>query len=306
MADYTTVGLLAGIRRRAMLPSAAATGTADADLLALANEELWLRLAAAILSVREDYLVTYSDTTLSGVTYRVPSRSIGQGIREAELVDSSGNALHLTRLRPEQVTQYAGSSSAPFGFYLRGTGYLILVPSAASSLTTLRLFYAMRPSELTATAADYGTIATINPGTGAITWSGSLDAVALPALDFVSAKPGFDVMAADITPSVGGPGSATVSAASLPTGLAVGDYVCKSAKSPVPTIPLEFHQVLEQRVAITVCTAQGDHETAERLMVQLVDMEKEAGMTVLSPRTEGSPRKILSRSSPLGPGPRVL
>lgn len=305
MADYTTVGLLAGIRRRAMLPTATATGTADADLLALANEELWLRVNAAILSVREDYLVTYSDTTVSGVTYRVPSRSTGQVIREAKLVDSSGNELHLTRLRPEQVTQYAGSGAAPFGYYLRGTGYFILVPSAVTSLTSLRLFYPLRPSELTATATDYGTIATISAVSGVVTFTGSLNATGLPSIDFVSSKPGFDVMAADLTPSAGGVGTVTVATASLPTGLAVGDYVTLAGKAPVPTIPLEFHQILEQRVAITLCTALGDHETAQRLIGELVNMEQDAGMTVLTPRTEGSPRKILSRASPLGGARRV-
>lgn len=299
MADFTTVGLLAGIRRRAMLPSATSTGTADADLLALANEELWLRVNAAILGVREDYLVTYTDTTVSGVTYRVPSRSTGQVIREAKLVDASGNELHLTRLRPEQVSQYAGSGAAPFGYYLRGTGYFVLVPSASTTLPTLRLFFPLRPSELTATATDYSTILTINTSTGVVTHSAN-NYGTTNAIDFVSATPGFDVMAADLTPSASGVGTITVAAGSLPAGLAVGDYVCRAGKAPVPTIPLEFHQILEQRVAITLSTALGDHETAQRLIGELVNMEQDAGMTVLTPRTEGSPRKILARSSPLG------
>lgn len=296
MADYTTAGLLAGIRRRAMLPSATATGTADADLLALANEELWLRLAAAILSVREDYLVTYTDTTISGVTYRVPSRSVGQTLREAELIDSAGNALHLTRLRPEQVSQYSGSGSSPFAYYLRGTGYLVLVPSASTSYTTLRMWFPLRPSELTDAAADFKAITAINTTTNTVTLNSSTGLTS--AIDFVAGKPGFDVLGADLTAT--GSTATTLTFSSLPTGLAIGDYVCVAGKSPVPTIPLEFHSILEQRVAIAVCKAIGDIEHATSLIAELVDMQRDAGMTVLSPRTEGSPRKILARASALG------
>lgn len=299
--DYTTTGLLANIRRRAMLPAATTTGTADADLLALANDELWLNVAADILSVREEYGATYTDTTVSGTEYRIPYRALGQSIRLATLRDASGRQFNLTRLRPEQVENWAGSSAAPFAFYVRG-GYLVLVPSATSSLTTLRMDYIARPSELTAVSSDFGTITAINTTTGVVTFSGSLFVSA--AIDFVSGKPGFDVMAAEITPASSTASTVTVATTSLPVGLAVGDYVCVAGKAPVPTIPAEFHPILAIRTAQTVCRSLGDYELVAVLDKQLQEAEKDAGLTIITPRTPGNPQKAVARVNALSGGRR--
>lgn len=303
MADYTTVGLLANIRRRAMLPSAIATGTADADLLSLANDELWLNVSADILSVREEYGITYTDTAVSGTEYRIPHRAIAQSVRLVQLRDASGREFNLTRLRPEQVESWAGSNAAPFGFYVRG-GYIVLISSAVATLTTLRMVYALRPSELTATATDYGVVTGINTSTGVITFSGSgAFSVGSPRVDFVSGNPGFDVMATEI-PATGAVGTVTVAPAALPAGLAVGDYVCIAGKSPVPTIPLEFHPILAIRTARTLCLALGDLEAVAALDGQLEEAEKDAGMTVLASRTPGNPQKAVARVNALTGGRR--
>jgi hypothetical protein len=304
VADFTTTGLLANIRRRAMLPAATATGTADADLLALANDELWLNVAADILKTREEFNVTYSDTTVSGVEYRIPYRALGNSVRLAELTDSSGRRFVLTRLRPEQVENWAGSGAAPFGFYLRG-GYLVLVPSATSSLTTLRMTYAARPSELTSSAADYGVISAINTSTGVVTFGSGASFSTSVGVDFVSSRAPFDVMAAEVALSAAtGTTVTAATASSLPTGLRVGDYVCVPGKSPVPTIPQEWHAVLAIRTAQVVCRALGDFDAVTELDKQLASAERDAGMAVLTPRTPGNVEKGVARVNALSGGRR--
>lgn len=303
--DFTTTGLLADIRRRAMLPATTTTGTADADLLALANAELWLNVSADILAAREEYGATYTDTALSGTEYRIPYRAVAQSIRLASLRNSSGLTMNLNRVRPEQVEQWAGSGASSFGFYVRG-GYLVLVPSVSSAFTTLRMDYIARPSELTATATDWGVVTTINTATGAVGFSGSGAFSTSANVDFVSSKPGFDVMAAEVTPTAVGAGTLTVAATSLPAGLAVGDYICVAAKAPVPTIPAEFHPILAIRTARTVCVALGDHAQAKVLDDQLEEAEENAGRVVLSPRTPGNPQKAVARTNALTGGRRYV
>lgn len=303
MADYTTAGLLASIRRRAMLPSAASAGTTDIDLLALANEELILGLAADLMRVREEYLLTYTDVPIDGVEYRIPSRAVGQMLQRVQLRDSSGLEMDLTRLRGPQVSQYSATGLEPFGYRLRGNT-LLLVPSADTSFTTLRMEYAIRPSELTATASDFKVITGIDEDLNQVDVSSASGFSTLTPLDFVSSTPGFDVLQAEVLPInlIGN----TFVFASLPKGLKVGDYLCLAGKSPVPTIPLEYHQVLAQRVAITVCAALGDWVAVDRLNGELVKMEKEAGVTLVSPRTPDSPRKVLATRNALNPHGRRL
>ena len=301
--DYTTTGLLADIRRRAMLPAATATGTADADLLALANAELALNISARILSVREEYGTTYTDTAVSGTEYRIPSRAVAQTIRLAQLRDSSGREFNLTRLRPEQVEQWAGSGAAPFAFYLRG-GYLVLTPSATSSLTTLRMVYVTRPSELTNSTTAYAVITAINTSTGVLTFDTNAFLSSVPNIDLVSSRPGFDVMAAGLTPTNATSTSVALGASALPVGLSVGDYICLAGKSPVPTIPAEWHPALAIRTAQTVCRALGDYEMVAVLEDQLQQAERDAGMVVLAPRTPGNPQKAVARVNALTGGRR--
>ena len=299
MADFSTVGLLAAIRRAAMLPSASATGTADADLLALANEELWGPVTAKLLEVREEYLVTYSDTTLSGTEYRIPSRASAQALREAELRDSSGRIVHLTRYRPEQLEAFTNSTATPQGFIVRG-GYLVLVPSANSSLTTLRMYFHVRPSELTSAAADYEAITAINTSTRVVTVGSTVGLTG--SVDLVAATPGFEVLTAGITATASD--ATTLTFSSLPTGLAIGDYVCVAGKAPVPTIPVEMHRLLVLRTAKRVLLAQGDFESMEKLEREVALYEQKELSTLLAPRVQGSIPKTTPRASVLHPWPR--
>lgn len=291
MADWTTTGLLASIRRRAMLPSASATGTADADLLAIANEELKLRVAAELLKVREDYFVSYTDVSISGSTYRVPSRAIGLTLREAAMVTSNAEVEHLRRYPIEDIGRFNGATGAR-GYYLRGN-YVHLIGDG-TGFSSIRFWVPLRPSELTSTAADWEAITAINTSTNTVTvgdtsgLTGSVDLVSSTAFDRLS----FAVTASSST-------GTTLTFSSLPTGLAVGDYVCVADKSPVPNIPAEFHSLLAQVTAIRICVALGDYDGADRLYEEM-EKDEAAGRVLTSPRTQGASVKTFSRDNFIG------
>lgn len=305
MADFTTVGLLASIRRRAMLPTATATGTADADLLALANEELQLRLASDILRVREEYFVHTLDQTLSASQpkYRISHRALGGAVRDVMLVDSTGAIAHLPRIAPEDMQQYSYGSNSTLGYYVQNN-WIVLVPGADTAAGSLRMSIVARPAELTATATDYVTVTAVSQGasTYALTYStpGTATLTTSTVCDIVSHRAPFEPLAIEVTPTNVAGGVATFSGL-MPPGTEIGSYITLREKSPIPQIPQEWHPILAQRVANTLMKAQGDLEGFAAGVADLEGMERDA-LALVTPRVQGGPQKIINRSSPVRSG----
>lgn len=295
MADYTTTGLLASIRRRASIPTTSTTGGANADLLAYANEELRLGLVAEILRLREGYFKRDSDTTLtSSTTYRIPSRAIGGKLAAVQLLDSAGAVI-------ATLSEYDDARLADFGVATGIAGYvvegqnIVLVPASTTTATTLRQKYFAQPNELV--SSGYATISAINTSTNVVTTSAVHGYTTSSTLDLVRATEGFEGLAIDQTPTAVG-STTTLTFSSLPTGLAVGDYVCVARQSPVPQIPSEYHPILAQRVAVAYLEANGAPEL-DRAVVKLEKMEEAIGI-ISSPRVDTGLKKLVPRFSPLG------
>jgi hypothetical protein len=249
-----------------MLPAASSDGTADADLLAYANEELQHRLMADIMAIREEYFVRYLDTALvSGRTeYRIPKRAAGGVLRDVALVNSSGNLSRLPRISPERLDQF-DVSSGPQGYVVRGNS-IVLVGQQSTSLPTLRLFFFARPSELVGISSNtFAPITAINTGTNTIT-VGTTAGLTSGDLDLMAATPGFEHLALDQTPT--GTTATTITFGS--------------------TLP----------VTVKVLEAVGDEEGMVAAQKALLEMEEKAKV-LATPRVEGSLEKIINRNSGL-------
>ncbi len=292
MADWTTTGLLASIRRRASIPTTATTGGANADLIAYANEELRLGLIAEILRLRESYFKRDSDTAISGSTYRIPTRAIGGKLAAVYLLDSSSQVLGdpLAEISDAHVGQFSGSGVC--GYQIKGAN-LILVPGATTSASYLRMTYFEQPNELVATG--YATIETV-VSTTVLDTTASHGFSTSSVLDFVKATEGFESLSIGVSPTVASSDDLTF--ASLPDGLVAGDYVCVQRQSPVPQIPSEFHPILAQRVAVAWLEAQGAPEL-DAARGKLGEMQAAIGV-LSSPRVDTGSKKIINRFSPLG------
>lgn len=282
---YTSTEMLANLKRRGMIPSSTATFTA-ADFYKLVDDETQTYIVPLLLEVREEYLVSYSDVSIvTGTTeYDLPERAIAMKVRS---VSVSGRPL--VRYEPETVDT-SDVSTAAAGYYLRGNN---LVLTGAISGDTLRIAYYQRPSRVVATTA-VGEITVINTGTGELTLASAVPSTFTTGVtyDLVKAKPGFDTLGKDFTASAVGASSVTVSG-TLPTGLAVGDFLCLSQETPVPQIPVEMHALLAQRVAATVLHSLGD-DKAKPADKRLEQMEKQI-LKVISPRSEGTSRVVVNR-----------
>lgn len=270
----------------------------DEDFLAFADEELQTTIVQLLLSVREEFLVAKEphDVSITASTsdYALPTRAIGGKLRQVLISTNGDDFAPLGRVDPENDWT-VGSGTHAVGYRFNGN-YVTLVPTPASTSGTLRLSYFMRPSRLVGTSA-VGLISAINTSTGVVTCNIPSTFTTSERFDLVKGKSGFECLAIDLTASAVGGASITFSAADLPSGLAVGDYVCLAGESPIPQVPVELHPLLSQRVVCRVLEALGDPKlaVAEATSARLMNTAR----SLLSPRDQGARRVIVN---PYGPG----
>lgn len=293
--DFTTTGLYASIRRRASIPTTATTGGAAADLLVYINEELRLGLAAAVLSKREGYFKRDSDTAISGTSYRIPTRAIGGKLAGVYLLDSNSAVMGDPLPEVDDARQGSYSSEGALCGYLVKGQNIVLIPSASTTAAYLRMTYYEQPNEVVSTG--YATVLSLTSTT--ITTVAAHGYSTSSVLDFVKATEGFESVAIDKTPTVASGSSLTFAAGVIPSGLAVGDYVCVARQSPVPQLPSEFHPILAQRVACAWLEANGDEEGLSAAKGKLGEMEAAIGV-MTTPRVDTGAKKIINRFSVLG------
>lgn len=306
---YDTSVFLAAVKRRAFVPTTQGTFAAT-ETLAVATEELHSYLAPLVMEVRQEHFVTVTDVPLvSGqALYRIPARALGGKLRDVLALDSGGCVRNLTRLEPEAGGLWrAGDTGEPAAFSLQGN-YVRLHPTPTGT-GTLRLSYFGRPGALVETSAA-GRVEAVDYAAGTLTLSGAAPASFVPGvrLDVVGAQPGFSTIATELTLSSSAPdgdGDAVLTFAALPVPpsvpleypvtapeeISVGDWVCLAGEAPVPQVPPELHPLLALKTAAAQLEAIGDVEAARTLLMELAEKQKRA-LALLSPRTEGEPRRV--------------
>jgi hypothetical protein len=292
---YTTTYLLASLKRRGMIPSTAGTLT-DADFLEMANEELQGATVEALMSLSEEYLVTTKDETIVSGTaaYAIPTRAVDAVLRDVLISDgSSGGYRSLPRIEPEREEEYTNSGGVQ-GYKVEGN-YVVLIPSPTNS-GTLRLKYPARPNRLVALTA-VREITAINTGTKTVTVAAIPNTFTTSATyDLVKGTPHFDSLAIDQSVTVAS-GTSITFTNTLPTSLAVGDYVCLAGESPIPQVPVGAHQFLAHRVVFVVQEALGNVVAANRAEAS-AERIRVALQRKIQPRVPGSARIVINRYGP--------
>lgn len=298
---YLSEDYITSVKRRCNVPTSQFTFQ-TADFLALGDEEIRSKLIPLILKHMEEFYVTTQDFTVNAnqATYAIPYRAIAMALRDVQFVSSTtpDTRVGIERLSPEDLyTGLTGNSRTLIrknGFYLQGNS-LILYPTPTQGLDIMRMSYYMRPSSLVPTA-NCGLITAINSGANQVTVSAVPSAITtLTTVDFVRAVPGFECTAIDQTISnVAAP--VLTFAASLPTNLQVGDYVCQSGQSCVVQVPVELQPLLFQYVVVRILAAQGDQTNLKSAMMELESLEKAAGL-LLAPRVSGKVKRVVNSRS---------
>ncbi len=298
-STYTASYLLASIKRRGQIPETSDGSYGEEDLLAIASEEIQTYMSTLLMGIREEWFVRSYDQTLNGnqVVYQVPQRSIGSSLRQV-LLGQDPNWLIVQRVEPKQTYGlYYGFNTPGYngGF---GPAYIfentaIRLLSNSYSGPTLRMLYHLRPNRVVALAAC-GTITAINTTTKEVTVSAAPTTFTNgTAYDFIKAMPGFDTLGMDQTASITGD---VLTFSSLPSTLAVGDYVALAGESPVPQIPAEMHQLLAQRVVVKVLEGCGDPKM--EVAQKMCEEQRQAALTLLTPRSVGDSRYLTNLNGP--------
>ncbi len=288
--DYTTVGLLSEIRRRARLDNADADFT-DAALLAEADTQLSEVFVPLIMRTRSDYYLRHEDQTLvtDQQTYAIPYRAVASAVRQVCWIDSTGSETELQPVPPTETSQWATLSGTPVYYAVRDDE-LVILPKPNAAIGTLRVWYEYRPAKLV--GSGYFTVTAVTDAD--VTVNGSVTWTAASRFDFIKAKPPFTLLQADAAPT-GADTDTVVPFADLGDRVSVGDYLCLPGESPVPQIPAELVSALALAVVAEVLLQYSPDESVIRIS-QLEKVLSEWG-GILAPRHRGRSIKVVNRSS---------
>jgi hypothetical protein len=281
--DFTSTGLIAQIKRRALIPTSQNLFT-DSDLIAMLNEELQNRVIPYILAVREDYFLTYNEYTQNGSTTEIdiPTNAIGNKINQVNIYTASSDDsffASVPRLTVSQINDYYG------GYYIQGSKIKIF-PQAITS-GQLRIYYYRRPSEIVATSRT-AVISTVNTNTSIVCSTNLPSNITTGSnIDIVSNEQPWDT----ITERTAG----TVLNATLDltdtTDIETGFYVASRGESPFAQIPQDTIPLLIQAVVVRMMEYMGDNNGFQSAILTYAQMESD-NRNLITPRVDAQPKKI--------------
>lgn len=275
-----------------------------ADIVSLMDNELSLGIVPFLKKTQQEYFTYNVDVTIENgkSAYTMPTRAIGNAVRDVVLLDSGGNEVALNNLMREYIKVQFPFNFVPsiwsFGQYLTANEvnlYNTLIQSYTAY--TLRFITERRPGGLTL-ATNCGQITVI--ASDVITLSNlPSDWTTATTFDIINPLPPFQSIADDVEVTLVNGQQLTLS--SVPDNLAVGQWVCPAMLSCIPQIPYELFPVLTE---MTVATLAEGLDMSQLLAAANAKIEKyisNAGGMV-RPRVSGSPRVIINKDSILGRG----
>jgi hypothetical protein len=297
--DYSVNALLTSVKQRSMNADNQNLLT-DTDIVRIASEELQAVLIPYIESVKGEYFVVYQDQPFvqGQLAYTIPQRATGTKWRDVCLVDQQGNRVLLNYINPEDMKSSWAYAPYQFGFYPESDHINLVLGNLIGSgnYRYMRMYYFRRPNTLCTTGAtgnagqvmSFDTTAqTITLDFAPTTWTTATQ------FDIVNSLPPFQARV-DNASITNISGFVLTFTDALPSGLSVGDWVSEANFSPIPQIPVECHRLLEVLTAARVLQYTGD--PAFQVMQAMAEGMKKDLFQVLSPRIDGSPRKIPIRN----------
>lgn len=298
--DYSVNALLTSVKQRAMNASNQNLLT-DADIVRIASEELQSVMLPYIESVKGEYYVTNEDQAfVSGTTvYTLPQRATGTKLRDVCLVDNQGNEVLLNYINPEDLKSSWAYAPYQFGFYPKDHTIVLILGNLIGSgnYSYVRMIYFRRPNTLCTTGVEgnAGQVLSFDTNAKTITldyappsWDEDTE------FDIINSMPPFQSRVDNAALASAPAGFVLTFTNALPSGLSVGDWVSEANFSPIPQMPVECHRVLETLTAARILQYTGD--PAFQVMQAMAEKQKQDLIQILSPRVDGSPRKIPIRN----------
>lgn len=288
--DFTTDGLINEVKVRGSIPTSQNLFL-PADFVTLMNSQMHSKVIPAILKVHEDYFVVPKDVALVDGTsaYSIPTRAVAGRLRDLVLVDTNGTEIELPLGRTED-----NKSPRPlFEFYFQGHQVVLIPANTNSNGMSIRFKYERRPNNL-CIASLSGVIQSIDTNTKIVTLSRRPTAwTTATLLDVTNQNPPFNPIADDQV--ITGVSGLTVTFQTLPTGLAVGQYVAESYLTPIPQMPYEAALVIcEFAGAVARCALKNKAPVD----ADFVEAQRQLDMFLseINPRVEGESKRVVAQS----------
>jgi hypothetical protein len=260
------------------------------------NDELIESIVPTITACREDYFIKNEDNTIvSGqYGYSVPTRAVGGKIDRVQLVNPTDSAkpssfTPLGRISPTMI------DLAPNGWYFEDNKVKVVDPTSNAG-QILRVYYECRPNYLVDETSLAGQITNINTALKQVTLSSvpSSWVSGTTKFDLIQQKPPFDSLGMDEDATIAS--LVLTFTNTLPTDLAVGDWISEATCSPIAQIPLEFQNLLCQGTAMKCLEAIGDKGNLEAASIKYQQMEDKA-IAQITPRANKSQKYLTNRYS---------
>src|SRR5271166_1732603 len=121
---YTSNDIIESVKRKIAFPVSQNTFT-NLDILAFANEEMFISQVPTILQFHEEYFVNYVVTPLltNLSVYPIPNRATGMKLRDLFWMDQNGNLFEMTRIEEHDKAFFQmnpGANQAIHKFYVEG------------------------------------------------------------------------------------------------------------------------------------------------------------------------------------------
>jgi len=305
-SPYLTVDdMVDSVIRAARLPISQVTFTTD-DIIAFLDEEEKTTISSLIHSVREEYWLTNYDQaiTVGQSEYGMPPRAVAGGLRDVVFLDASGNEIEMAHLDPDQLKTPPYFVVAPTfrgqGFFIRNDKVVLFPPTYNNTAYELREKYERRPNTLTSDA-NCVTVASINVGTNQITLSASPPGwVAGQLIDVIDNTPQFTSLNDNLLIS-GVSGSTLTIDASTPisSDITANMWACPFGTTCQPQIPVEAYPLLVQRGVMRIAIAM-QNSNMFQVAAKLAEDSAAHVVKMLTPRVEGSPKKLVNRRMQVG------
>lgn len=307
---YITDTLLPTLRLLPLMPSVQNLFT-DANLLTIMTFEMTSKIIPLIDNQAEEYFIHIDDIVYntSITVFDIPPRALAGKLRSVSFVDSNNNEVRIPRLRLEDIMSNVNATGlainpALWGFYLKNNKVVLYLGSTnggSSSFQYLRLRYVRQPNQLVLSSscgevtAISGNIVTVDAIPSTFTTSETYDLIAnVPQM--------FDSLLDDavVTSIDTGAKQLTFAAGTVPSTLAVGDWVCLANQSPIPQIPYTpGFDLLLQLSAAKCLEIHGDTQGFNVAMSQAADM-KNYFISVITPRVDGNVIRLTTPGSLYG------
>lgn len=148
----TSDDLIESVKRKIAVPLSQATFGPD-DILAFANEEMFISQVPSVLEYHEEFFVTYKivPLTTGQNRYPIPDRAIGMRLRDIKWQDNQGNMFDMTRIAPEDKAFFQrniGANEAIHKFYVEGNDIVLSPSVTANPSGQFVLSFFLRPNQL--------------------------------------------------------------------------------------------------------------------------------------------------------------